>query len=145
TNNLAWRAVAADLSFGDQIDAIGNFEHLIDVMVRHQNADAAASKIAHNLLDVALGKRIDRGERFVKQNHERLADQAAGDFESAFLAAGGAGRVGLANVRQAKLCQHGFRPVPALVTAQAATEAARFRQGFQNSNYVLFDREPSKD
>ena len=49
-----------------------------------QFADVAA--------DVLGRLRIDRGERLVEQDQQRLAHEAAGDFQPALLAAGAAGR-----------------------------------------------------
>ena len=76
-----------------------NFAHLV---IRDEDADALILEAADDLLNVGYRLRVDAGERLVKEDDERIANQAAGDFQPPRLAAGQPGRVVLAKVAEAE-------------------------------------------
>ena len=65
------------------------------VVVGNENAYTAFLEAADEHLNVAHGQRINAGKGFVEQHEERIADQAAGDFQTTAFAAGKIGGVGL--------------------------------------------------
>ena len=67
---------------------VGNAQHLGDTMIGQQNADPLIAQTAHNLLNVGDGDRIDAGERLIKEDERRFADQAACDFQPALFTPG---------------------------------------------------------
>src|SRR5205823_1496553 len=92
-HNLSGRTMGAHLAVLDEVAAVGDLERFPHIMIGKQDADSVAAQVADNLLDVGDGLRIDAGERLVEKNQKRLASQAAGDFEAAFLTAGKPRRV----------------------------------------------------
>src|SRR5262249_12327194 len=111
-DDLLRRAVRADLAVLDEGAAGGDFEGLADVVVGRQDADALPAQFPDDVLDVGDGFRVDAGEGFVQKDQERLAHQAAGDFQAAFFAPGQAGGIVFANVGQSELFQHGLGAFP---------------------------------
>ena len=101
---------------------------------------------ADDLLNVGDGLRIDAGERLVEQDQERLADQAAGDLQPAFLAAGAAGRVVLAQLASGRIAR-----APRSVRSQRSARVSlrpRLRlhgQHFQDGQDVLLDGQLAED
>ena len=104
-----------------------------------QFADVAA--------DVLGGLRVDCRERLVEQDQQRLADQAAGDFEPALLAAGTAGRpcsCGRGSSRTARAPRWSAPSAPRV--SELAGRALRLlRQRFQDGEDVLLDGQLAED
>ena len=98
-------AVGQNLAGVDDIGTVDQAERLADIVVGDENADAARGQLAHQILDIRDGDRIDAGERLVEEHEIGVAGQRAGDLEPAPLAARQRNRGGLAQMRDVEFFQ----------------------------------------
>ena len=146
SNQLLRRPLGPHLAVLDQVRSVRDLEDFMHVVVGEQDADGLIlNQSADDLSDVSLGERVHASEWLVKQNQIRLAHQAAGDFEPPLFAAGAAGRLVIANMRQTELFDHSFGPLPPLGPVQPLVETAAHRQHFEHCQDVLLDGELAKD
>src|SRR5205807_2595177 len=122
-NDLQRRAMRAYLAVFNQITPIRYLQRFADIMIGQQDADAGLAQLAHDFLDIADSLRINSRKRLVEQDEQRLANQAASDFEPAFLATRKTGGVVLADRIQTELAQDLIRALPTLVARQRPAQA----------------------
>src|SRR5690606_30912234 len=76
-DDVVRRAFGQYLAGIDDIGAVGQPQRFAHVVVGDQDADAAVGQMAHQVLDVADGDRVDAGERLVEQHVVRPRRQRA--------------------------------------------------------------------
>ena len=121
-DQLLRRALCDDPAILDEIAAIGDLQHLADVVIRQQDADPLCRQFADVAANVLRRFRIDGRERFIEQNEQRLTRQAACNFKTSLLATRTAGRRVFADVSKLKPLDQCVRPLPALRIAQFAAQ-----------------------
>ncbi|GBD37531.1 hypothetical protein HRbin36_02666 [bacterium HR36] len=144
-DDLLRGAVGLDDPIRYDITAIRDFQGLADVVIREQNADSLVAKFANDLLNVSDGDGIDAGERFVKQDEERLSNQAAGHFQTTFFPSRERPGASLSHPQQVKLFQHAERDLPAFLAGETSAQRAQRWHRFENRQEILFGRKSPKD
>src|SRR5439155_8581726 len=112
---------------------------------RQQDANSLLAEVADNVLDIGNRLGVNAGERFIEENEQGFTHQAAGDFQTAFLASGETGGVVLAHLVQTEFSQDFIGPLPALASCQPALQTAAERHRLQNRQNVLLDRKFSEN
>ena len=92
-----------NLSFKEQIGAVGNAQRLLHIMVRNQDTDVFLLQVPHNFLDILHRDGIDTGERLVEHDKLRVNSQTTGDFRAASLTTAQLVTFVLAHLLQAEL------------------------------------------
>src|SRR5581483_9326986 len=128
---------AEDAAATDDVSAIGDGQCFADVVIRYDDADAAALQVRNDALQLENLNRIDTRKRLVEQNEMRLQDQRSCDLDAAPLAA--REHIPLA-------VAHGFEAhvVDQVLHAFAAFAPAQ-RERLQNRHQVVFDAQLAKN
>ena len=86
-DQLAWGSAFEDLSLRHYVGAVGDTKGFPDIMVGYQDADALVFQIKDQVPNVVYRKRVDAGERLIKQYEPGFGRKTSGDLHTSAFAA----------------------------------------------------------
>src|SRR5690606_15885900 len=136
-NDLVGIAFHQNRSRVNNIGTVDETQRLAHIVVGNQHADAAPREVAHQLLDVADGDRIDAGEGLVEQHEGGTRRERARDLDAAAFTARERDGGRLADALDAELVEQAIE----LLLAPGAVGL----DGFEHGADVVLDGEAAED